>query len=526
MARSVEEVVGRYFECLNGEDWAGLAELFAERAELVAVGSRPRSGREEVLDYYRRALAPYPEHRDEPTRVLVAEGTATVEIRYRGATPEGRPVEFDAVDVFDVEHGRIERLTSWYDIADVRRQLAGEPPPGGDRDGRLRELVRHAARRSPFYARRFREAGVSPEQIRGAGDLARLPLTRYLEDFVACPGDFLAVPPEQVVQLHATSGTVSGLPQPVRLSRADLAEAGRLCARGLALAGVGPEDVVQLLAPLPAVEDAVPLVGAQVIPFMHSTALLDQLVLAARGLGATVLVGSPSLFAAFRARAGELGFGLAGSALRLVLLGGEPWSEPYRRALEAELRCRFADVYGLTEAGLVGVECPERIGLHVLADEHVVEIVAPETGALCPPGEAGEIVVTPLTRRAMPLLRYCTGDMAAWLDGPCPCGSALPRTTRIRGRVEHRLEAGGAPLFPGDVEEAVHAVLGVGSEWQVVVGSGEVRVRVEAEDAEALAGVAGHLRRSTGGEGIELEAVAPGTLPRELRFKAQRLVRR
>jgi kynurenine formamidase/ketosteroid isomerase-like protein len=146
MAAAVEErvrgVVAAYFERLNGDDWVGLSELFAEGAELVAPGTRPRRGRAEVGDYYRAALAPYPDHRDEPTRVVVAESTATVEIHYEGGLANGERLAFDAVDVFDIDgDGLIARLTSWYDSHAVRRRLAearaADPPPAEDGPPRL-----------------------------------------------------------------------------------------------------------------------------------------------------------------------------------------------------------------------------------------------------------------------------------------------------------------------------------------------------------------------------------------------------
>jgi uncharacterized protein (TIGR02246 family) len=142
MAAAVEDrvraTIAAYFDCLNGEDWDGLAALFTEDAELVAPGGRPWRGRERVKGYFRAALAPYPDHRDEPTRVIVAGTTATVEIHYEGALAGGAPLSFDAVDVFDLnDDGLIERLSSWYDSHEVRRRLtearaAAGPAPAAD----------------------------------------------------------------------------------------------------------------------------------------------------------------------------------------------------------------------------------------------------------------------------------------------------------------------------------------------------------------------------------------------------------
>lgn len=122
--QQIRELVQAYFDRLNGEDWQGLASLFASDAVLRAPGSRTWKGREEVSAYYRAALAPYPEHRDEPTRVLVAGDTATVEIHFEGRLANGQPLAFDAVDVFDFADGHVAELSSWYDSHAVRKQLA------------------------------------------------------------------------------------------------------------------------------------------------------------------------------------------------------------------------------------------------------------------------------------------------------------------------------------------------------------------------------------------------------------------
>ena len=122
-ALGIRATIDAYFECVNREDWDRLAELFCADAELHAVGARPRAGRGDISTYFREALGPYPEHRDEPTRIIPAGQTVTVEIHFEGRLDNGRPLSFDAVDVFDFRGDRILRLTSWYDSAQVRRDL-------------------------------------------------------------------------------------------------------------------------------------------------------------------------------------------------------------------------------------------------------------------------------------------------------------------------------------------------------------------------------------------------------------------
>jgi len=134
-APAIRQTIDAYFECINHERWDRLAELFSADAELRAVGARPRNGRDDIGTYFREALGPYPEHRDEPTRIIPAGQTVTVEIHFEGRLANGRPLAFDAVDVFDFLGDRIQRLTSWYDSAQVRRDLreashSDAPEPG------------------------------------------------------------------------------------------------------------------------------------------------------------------------------------------------------------------------------------------------------------------------------------------------------------------------------------------------------------------------------------------------------------
>ena len=129
-APAIRRTIDAYFECINHEHWDRLAQLFSDDAELRAVGARPRTGRNDIGTYFREALGPYPEHRDEPTRIIPAGQTVTVEIHFEGRLANGRPLAFDAVDVFDFRGDRIQRLTSWYDSAQVRRDLRNATADG------------------------------------------------------------------------------------------------------------------------------------------------------------------------------------------------------------------------------------------------------------------------------------------------------------------------------------------------------------------------------------------------------------
>ena len=161
MAGEVPEAIRRYFDGLNNENWDDFNGIWTEDAELIGVGARPRSGKEDVLTYYSTVLVPYPVHYDDPYAIHVAGDIVTVEIHFTGETHEGVPVEFEAVDVFTMRDGMICRLTTWYDIDAVRKAATRPGAPAA----RLKTLVRHAAKRSPFYRDRLAAAGVGPEDV-------------------------------------------------------------------------------------------------------------------------------------------------------------------------------------------------------------------------------------------------------------------------------------------------------------------------------------------------------------------------
>jgi ketosteroid isomerase-like protein len=358
----VPDAIRRYFDGLNHEDWEDFTGIWTEDAELVGVGARTRTGREDVMTYYSTVLVPYPVHHDDPYAVHVSGDIVTVEIRFTGETHEGVPVEFEAVDVFTLRDGRIARLTTWYDIDRVRK-LASRPGPP---ERRLRTLLAYAAARSPFYRRRFEELGLDPEAV--AADLSLLPPTTGLTSELA------VVEPGKAAQLLVGEGWV--LP----LTGGDVDELDATLAAALAVAGVTADDDVVSLVPHRGIAAAVAKLKARlVVPAGPGAA----------GLGSASVAFAPSHADVDAAR----------GQVRLVVGTADGVD---RRFL------------GSPETGVIAAACGHGSRLHVLESQHV-EI-----------GEQAELLVTPLGRRGAPLLRYATGDRARFRPGSaCPCGSTL-----------------------------------------------------------------------------------------------------
>ncbi|MCX6000270.1 MAG: hypothetical protein NTU41_11990 [Chloroflexi bacterium] len=218
---------------------------------------------------------------------------------------------------------------------------------------------------------------------------------------------------------------------------------------------------------------------------------------------------------------------------RIGIFLGESWSDSFRRRVEGERSTKFYDIYGLMEVGMVLAECQERTGMHCPEHLFVLEIVDPDTGRPLGVGQPGEIVVTPLWREAVPLLRYRTGDMAKWLEfKTCGCGRTLARTSRIKGRIGQMIRVASARVFPTDVEEVIHAFPELTGEYQIVVRKPGIQrsLEVRAEYREGAGNLAalksrmeGSLRTLTGVES-DFSLVPRGIMPSGIRVKAQRIV--
>ncbi|HEU5321865.1 MAG TPA: phenylacetate--CoA ligase, partial [Methylomirabilota bacterium] len=295
---------------------------------------------------------------------------------------------------------------------------------------RLRALVARAGERVPLYRERLAAAGVAATDLRSLADLRRLPFTVKADFRDTYPYGLLAVPLDEVVRIHASSGT-TGKPTVVAYTRADVELWTAVMARTLRAGDVGPGDVVHnaygygLFTGGLGFHYGAERVGAAVVPI--SGGFTERQVAALTDLGATVLCCTPSYALHLAEAVEEAGMSPRDLRLRVGFFGAEPWTEGMRAAIETRLKVMALNIYGLSEVigPGVSVECPERRGMHVAEDHFLPEIVDPETLEPVPPGVTGELVLTTLTKEALPVLRYRTRDLTSIDPEPCPCGRTL-----------------------------------------------------------------------------------------------------
>jgi len=326
---------------------------------------------------------------------------------------------------------------------------------------RLRETVETAYENVPFYRERMDELGVTPDDIEGVEDIHKLPTTTK-EDFRdEYPDGLFAVDHSEVRRIHASSGT-TGKPKIVAYTDDDLGVWREVMARSLAAAGVEPGDTFQnaygygLFTGGLGFHDGVEELGATVIPIGGGdTAKQIEMLqdLESDGMGCT-----PSYCLYLAEKAEEQGIDPTAFDLSTVVIGAEPFTDEMRAEIEDALDVTAIDIYGLSE--LIGpgvsVECAHaQDGLHVWEDHFYPEIVDPDTGELLPEGERGELVLTSLTKEALPVLRYRTGDMTSLTREVCDCGRVHARMDNVRGRADDLLIVRGVNVYPSQIEEVV-----------------------------------------------------------------------
>ncbi len=404
--------------------------------------------------------------------------------------------------------------------------------------GRLRATAARAEAAVPFYAESFARAGVSAERIRSLDDLRRFPFIRKQDFREAYPWRLLAVPRTDLRELHASSGTTGAISL-TGYTAHDVDVWSELVARVFGCAGARPGDLVHnaygygLFTGGIGFHYGAQRFGCTVLPMSGGNT--QRQVRMMRDLSPDVLCCTPSYALHLAEAWREEGFPAEDLTARVGIFGAEPWTERMRAEVERELRLCAVDIYGLAEAIGPGVSCEcveERSGLHVFEDHFIVEVIDPRTGDPLPDGEVGELVFTSLTKEAVPIVRYRTGDISV-IDGrPCSCGRTSRRMAKISGRADDMLVIRGINVFPSDIERVLLAVPELSPQYRLVVDREHaldtVEVQVEprvAGPADGLADRVGVTMRNALGIAVDVTLVAPHTIPRS-EGKALRVVDR
>ena len=393
---------------------------------------------------------------------------------------------------------------------------------------RLRWTLRYAYDNVPFYRRRFDEAGVHPDDCRELADLANYPFTIKQDFRDNYPFGLLAVPRDQVARVHGSSGT-TGKPTVVGYTRRDVDTWADLVARSIRASGGRPGDLVHVAygyglftGGLGAHYGAERL-GCTVVPV--SGGMTERQVQLIADFQPDIIMVTPSYMLALIDEMQRQGHDLRASSLKVGIFGAEPWTEDMRREMEQRLDMHAVDIYGLSEVMGPGVanECVEtKDGLHVWEDHFYPEVVDPETGAVLPDGERGELVFTSLTKEALPVIRYRTRDLTRLLPGTA---RSMRRMEKVTGRTDDMIILRGVNLFPTQVEELILRIPGLSPHYQCVLTRpnrmDEMTVRVEARDAHTsteerrrlATELAGHVKHTIGVT-VSVDVVEPNVLAR------------
>ena len=403
---------------------------------------------------------------------------------------------------------------------------------------RLRATIDRVLHAQPVGAKRLRAAGIaSGADIAALEDIGEVSFATKADLREHYPFGLLAVPRERLLRVHASSGT-HGKPTVVGYTAADLETWTELMARCMTMAGVRPGMVVHnangygLFTGGLGFHQGAERIGVTVVPVSGGRTARQAMLLA--DLGAQALVSTPSYALAIAHALEEHGVGPGELPLEVGLFGGEPWTEELRAQIERALGLAAMNFYGLSEMCGPGVaaECSARDGLHVQEDHFMVEVVDPGDGHPVAAGEEGELVFTTLTKEAMPLIRYRTGDLATALAARCACGRTTVRLRGLRGRLDDMLIVRGVNLYPSQVEHLLLGLDGVAPHYRLVVerpgALDELTLECEPAgeiDRHALAVRVGEVLQEQTGLRISVQVLDPGSIPRS-EGKAVRVVDR
>lgn len=406
---------------------------------------------------------------------------------------------------------------------------------------RLQKTVQRAYNNVPHYRNKLDQAGITPEDIKTLEDLQKLPFTVKQDMRNNYPFGLFAVPQDDIVRLHASSGT-TGKPTVVGYTQNDLVTWSDLMARAFAMAGGTHRDVVQnaygygLFTGGMGVHYGAERLGATVVPISGGNTARQLMLM--QDFGTTILTCTPSYALYLGEELERKGIEPNSLKLRLGIFGAEPWSERMREQLEAKLNITALDIYGMSELIGPGVamECPDKQGMHIFEDHFIAEIIDPDNEKPLPYGQRGELVITSLTKEAMPVIRYRTRDITVLTADTCDCGCTFVRMQRITGRTDDMMIIRGVNVFPTQIESILLEFGDTEPHYLLVVDRKETLDELEiwveisekffSDKVRALVDLEKRLRSrilSVLGIAANIKLVEPRTIPRS-EGKAKRVM--
>lgn len=378
---------------------------------------------------------------------------------------------------------------------------------------------------SPFFEKRFREWGLTPEDIKTPEDIRGIPFTDKNDLREAYPLGIQAVPDTDVVRIHSSSGT-TGMPVLIPYTCKDVADWAEMMKRCYEFAGLTSKDRIQITPGYGlwtagiGFQAGCELLGAMAVPMgPGNTEKQLQMMMDVK----TTAITATSSYALLLAETVQKRGLLPALHLKKGVIGSEHWGDKMRRRIGEGLGIEVHDIYGLTEVYGPGIsiDCARHDGLHYFDDYLYFEVIDPETGAVLPEGETGELVISTLQKEGAPLIRYRTHDITRLIAQPCACGSPYPRHGRILGRTDDMVKVKGVNVYPAQMDGILRGIAGVSSEYLVEInhfdGKDEIELSMEVEDgtdfAEIERTVFEQVRRVIGVR-IHVRAFGIGVLPR------------
>ena len=397
---------------------------------------------------------------------------------------------------------------------------------------RLQKIVAHAYDNVRLFRSRMDERGLSRDCIRSLDDLVRLPFTVKTDLRDTYPFGLFAVPQSEIVRLHASSGT-TGKPIVVAYTKEDLEVWSQVMKRAMASCGLSKKDIIQnsygygLFTGGLGAHYGAEALGATVVP--ASGGNTKRQVMLIRDFGVTAICCTPSYFLHLIEEGRKEGIDLRELPIRAGIFGAEPWTAGMRQRIEEGAGIKAFDIYGLSEiiGPGVAIECSEHNGLHIFEDHFYPEIIDPDTGEVLPDGEVGELVITTLSKFAMPMIRYRTRDLTRIISEPCACGRTIRRIDRIASRSDDMFIIRGVNVFPSQIETALLSVKGTSPHYNIILytenGMDNIEVDVEINEEifsdkvrglESLQKEITHAIESLIGLRVKVKLVAPQLIQR------------